>query len=137
MFPFPEEPRSQDEFGQVADLVALCGRQSYGDDDEVAEAAPDAEELHAGLDMPFLDHLATKVQTECGSLLCQLLAHACAALSETAIAFVGDCSGRCCAGCGSRWLCLLNTASRTYTQLRRSNGRAAYACPRSSPYGHA
>jgi hypothetical protein len=73
MFPFPEEPQPQDEFGQVVDLVALCGRQSYGDDEEVAEAASDAEQLQAGLDMPFLDHLTTKVQTECGPLLQLLL----------------------------------------------------------------
>jgi hypothetical protein len=35
MFPFPEEPLPQDDFGEITDLVALCGRQYHEDDDRV------------------------------------------------------------------------------------------------------
>jgi hypothetical protein len=47
MFPDPEAPLPQDEFGEATDLVALCGTHYHGDEDLEADSLPAGDDLQA------------------------------------------------------------------------------------------
>ena len=68
MFPFPEEALPQDDFGEAADLLELCGRQNHDDDDGGDGGGGDGgqrEALQASLEVMMSDFELTRVVSEC------------------------------------------------------------------------
>jgi hypothetical protein len=77
MFPFPEEPLPQDDFGEITDLVALCGRQYHEDDEGIDPAGAQQTEARARLDIVMPDYSFTRVVTECVSQHARLYQEIC------------------------------------------------------------
>ena len=72
MFPFPDDPLPQDDFGEVTNLIQLCGQHYHGDEDDIDTVLPPGhDDLQTNLDMPTLDLANTKVVVECAPACCQ------------------------------------------------------------------
>jgi hypothetical protein len=65
MFPFPEEPLPQDDFGEITDLLALCGRQYHEDDEGIDPSAAQQDDLKARLDIVMPDYSLSRIVTSC------------------------------------------------------------------------